>query len=428
MSMLVCSVLFILLLAAGIPIAFAVGLASLSYLVIFLPRLPLDVLPQQMFAGADSFTLTAIPFFILIGELMNAGGISERLVRFARALVGRFRGGLGIVELFASMIFASFSGSSVANAAGTGAITIPAMINSGYPRGHAAAIETASSGLGAVIPPSIPMIVYGSIAGVSVGGLFVGGYVPGALLALGLMIVILVNARRHNYPTDARSGLGEIWQTARDALPALLAPVIIMGGILGGVMTPTEAGAVGAFYSAIVALFWYREISWRDFPRILTNTAAVTGVVMLIMTIAALFSWIMAFERIPTMAAEMLLGSVSSPWMLMVAIVLFLLVIGMFIDTVSALIVLTPVLLPIALAAGIDPLFFGIIVCIALSMGACTPPVGVVIFVTASIAKTTVEDVSRALVPYLAVLCGGTMVLALLPEVVLWLPRLLGYR
>ncbi|MDB5474280.1 MAG: TRAP-type C4-dicarboxylate transport system, large permease component [Devosia sp.] len=427
MSLLLLLGMFCLFLAIGIPVAFALGLASLGYVLVFLPHLSLEVLPQQMFAGADSFTLTAIPFFILIGELMNSGGISSRLVAFARAVVGRFRGGLGIVELFASMIFASFSGSSVANAAGTGSITIPAMINSGYPRGHAAAIESASSGLGAVIPPSIPMIVYGSIAGVSVGGLFVGGYVPGVLLALGLVVVVLINARRHNYPADQKGTRSEILATAKDAIPAILAPVLIMAGILGGVMTPTEAGAVGAIYSGAVALFWYREISWTDLPRILTNTASVTGVVMLIMTIAALFSWIMAFERIPTLAAEFVLGGVTSPQMLMIGIFFFLLVVGMFIDTVSALIILTPVLLPVALAAGIDPLFFGIIVSVTLSLGACTPPVGVVLFVTASIAKTSVEDVSRSLLPYLAVLFGGMLLLALLPDVVLWLPRLAGY-
>ena len=207
----------------------------------------------------------------------------------------------------------------------------------------------------------------------------------------------------------------------------MLAPVIIMAGILGGVMTPTEAGAVGALYSSLVAMFWYRELSWRDLPRVLINTATTTGVVMLIMTIAALFSWIMAYERVPTVAAEFFLSNVSSQWALMLGIVAFLVVVGMFIDTISALIILTPVLLPIALAADVDPLFFGIIVSITLSLGAITPPVGVVIFVTATIAKTTVEDVSRSLLPYLAVLCGATVLLALTPDVVLWLPRLFGF-
>lgn len=427
MSILLFVGVFFFLLVIGVPIAFSIGLASLAYVVILLPHLSLDVLPQQMFAGADSFALTAIPFFILIGELMNAGGISRRLVDFARTVVGRLQGGLGIVSLLASMIFASFSGSSVANAASTGSVTIPAMLRGGYPKAHAASIESASSGLGAVLPPSIPMIVYGSIGGVSVGGLFVGGYVPAILLAFGLAVVIVWYSKRHNLPLEEASTPRQMFAAAIDALPALLTPVIIMGGILGGVMTPTESGAVGAAYAAVVALFWYREMSVRDLPRILLNTASMTGVVMLIMTIAAMFSWIMAFERLPSQAAELLLSGISSQWTLMLGIVVFLIIVGMFIDTISALIILTPVILPIALAASIDPLFFGVIVCLALSLGAVTPPVGVVLFVTSAIARTNVEGVSKAMLPFLAVLCGGTFLLALTPDLVLWLPRLLGY-
>jgi len=416
-----------LFLAGRVQIAFALGLASLCYLLLFLPHLSLDVVPQQMFAAADSFALTAIPFFVLVGEAMNAGGISRRLVDFARVLVGRFPGGMGVVALFSSVVFASFSGSAVANAAGTGGITIPGMIRSGYPRGTAAAVESSSSSLGAIIPPSIPMIVYGSIAGVSVGGLFVAGYAPGLLLGLGLAAVIGWTALRRGFPLDEPAPLREIGRSAREAVPALMAPVIIMGGILGGIMTPTEAGAVGALYSLLIAMFLYREIGVSDLPRILLNTAAVTGVVMLVMTAAAVFSWILAFERVPARAAEFFLSGVSSQQLLMIGVVLFLILVGCFIDTISALIILTPVLAPMAVAAAIDPLFFGVIVCVALTLGACTPPVGVVLFVTASIAKTTVEDVSRAMVPFLVVLFGGTLALALLPGVVLWLPRLVGY-
>lgn len=416
-----------LFLASGVQIAFALGLAALCYILLFLPHLSFDVIPQQMFAAADTFALTAIPFFVLVGEAMNAGGISRRLVNFARALVGRFPGGMGIVALFSSVIFASFSGSAVANAAGTGAITIPAMTRSGYPRGTAAAVESSSSSLGAIIPPSIPMIVYGSIAGVSVGGLFVAGYVPGLLLGLGLAAVIAWTAHRRGFALDEPAPLPEIWRSAREAVPALMAPVIIMGGILGGIMTPTEAGAVGALYALLIAMFLYREIRFSDLPGIFLNTAVVTGVVMLVMTVAAVFSWILAFEQVPTRAAEFFLSGVSSQQLLMIGVVLFLIVVGCFIDTISALIILTPVLAPMAAAAAIDPLFFGVIVSVALTLGACTPPVGVVLFVTASIAKTTVEDVSRAMVPFLVVLFGGTMALALLPDVVLWLPRLVGY-
>ncbi|HEX7127427.1 MAG TPA: TRAP transporter large permease [Thermodesulfobacteriota bacterium] len=427
MSLLVLLLVFGVFLAARAQIAFALGLASLAYLFLFMPTVSPETIPQQMYAGADSFALTAIPFFVLVGELMNTGGISRRLVAFSHTLVGHLAGGMGVVELLASMIFASFSGSAVANAAGTGAITIPAMKRSGYPSGMAAAIESSSSSLGAIIPPSIPMVVYGSIAGVSVGALFVGGYVPGAVMGLGLAVVIGIVARRRGLPVGRRATAREVLAAARDAGPALMTPVLIMGGILGGVMTPTEAGAVGAVYAFLVARFVHREIGLRDLPRVLLATACTTGVVMLVMTIATLFGWILAFEQVPTRMAEALLGGIRSPAVLTVGVVLFLLAVGTFIETIPGLIILTPVLAPMAQAAGIDPVFFGVIVCIALTLGVVTPPVGVVLFVTASIAKATVEETSRAIVPFLAVLIGGTLAFALVPQAVTWLPRLLGY-
>lgn len=420
--------IFAVLLAGRVQIAFALGLASLAYMFFFIPNVSLTTIPQQMYAGADSFSLTAIPLFVLVGELMGAGGISQRLVTFARTLVGHTRGGMGIVALFASMIFASFSGSAIANAAGTGGITIPAMKRSGYPRDLAAAVESASSSLGAILPPSIPMIVYGSIAGVSIGGLFVAGYVPAIIFALGLVLALRASAVRRGVPTDPKASFREILAGARSALPALLTPIIIMGGILGGVMTPTESGAVGALYAFLVAYFFYRELRLRDLPQVLGNTAVTTGMVMLVMTIAADFSWIMAFERIPAMLAESLMSNLQQPWVLMLALVALLLIVGTFIDTISALIILTPVITPVAMQAGIDPLFLGVIVTSALTFGVCTPPVGVVLFVTAGIAETTVEATAKAILPFILILIGGTFLLALMPQVVLWLPHLFGFR
>lgn len=417
-----------ILLAGRVQIAFALGLAALFYLVLFLPHVPLRSIPQQMYAGADSFSLTAIPFFVLVGEIMNAGGISRRLVAFARTVVGHFTGGMGMVALFSSMVFASFSGSAIANAAGTGAVTIPSMIRSGYPRSLAAAIESASSSLGAVIPPSIPVIVYGTIAGVSIGGLFVAGYIPGILLGLAVALCVRASAKRHQVSKDERASLRKVLSTAVSAGPALLTPVVIMGGILGGVFTPTESGAIGAVYALVVALFVYRELNLRQLPDILLNTAVTTGVVMFVMSTASVFGWILAFESIPTMVAEGVLGHISSPAVLMTAIVLLLIVIGTFMDTISALIILTPVLVPLATAASIDPMLLGLIVVIALTIGVCTPPVGVVLFVTASIARTSIEATSWAILPFVAVMVLITLLLALIPaELVLWLPRLAGF-
>jgi tripartite ATP-independent transporter DctM subunit len=421
-------VLFLcLFLALRIEIAFALGLGTLVYLVLFLPTVSLTTIPQQMYAGADSFSLTAIPFFVLVGELMTAGGISRRLVHFSHTLVGHLKGGMGIVELVASLIFASFSGSAVANAAGTGSITIPAMIQSGYPRGLAAAVESSSSSLGAILPPSIPLIVYASIAGVSVSGLFLGSYLPGLLLSLGLALVIRWQAVRCRLPLTKQAARAEIVAGFRDAAPALLTPVFIMVSIFGGIMTPTEAGAAGAVYAFLIAYFFYREIKLSDLPNLLLSTALTTGVVMLVMTAAAVFSWILAFEAVPADAAEFLLGAIREPWVLMIAMVAFLLVLGIFIEPIPGLIILTPVIVPIGKAAGIDPLHLGVVVTIALTLGILTPPIGVILYVTSMLAKTTVEDTSRALIPFLVVLIGGTLLIAVVPGLVLWLPRLFGF-
>jgi C4-dicarboxylate transporter DctM subunit len=334
---------------------------------------------------------------------------------------------MGIVELVASLIFAGFSGSAVANAAGTGSITIPAMIQSGYPRGLAAAIESSSSSLGAILPPSIPLIVYASIAGVSVSGLFLGSYVPGAILSLGLAILIRWEAIRHRVPMHPRASRAEKLAAAKDAAPALLTPLLIMVGIFGGVMTPTEAGAAGAVYAFLISYFLYREITLSDLPRLLLNTAITTGVVMLVMTAAAVFSWILAFEGIPADAAELFLSTVRDPSLLMISIVALLLVMGIFIEPIPGLIILTPVIVPIGAAAGLDPLHLGVVVTIALTLGILTPPVGVILYVTSMLANTTVEATSRALIPFLVVLIGGTLLIAVVPGLVLWLPRLFGY-
>lgn len=427
MAAMILMITLIILLVVGVPIAFALGISSLTYLLLFLPQIQISIIAQHMYSGINSFTLTAIPFFILVGVVMNTGGISRRLVYFARTLVGHLTGGMGIVALLSSMIFASISGSAVANAAGTGAITIPAMIKSGYPKGLAAAVESASSSLGAIIPPSIPFIVYGSLTSVSIGALFVGGYVPGILFAIGLSITLWIIAGRRNLAVEARSSLKEIINAGIAAFPALLTPIIIMGGILGGIMTPTEAGAIGVVYAFLVSFLVYHEIRIKDIPCILIKTSIITGMVMLVISISSLFGWIMALERIPAIVAEHLTRLLVEPWQFMLGIVALLIVVGTFIDTLSALIILGPVLIPAAAEVGIDPLHFGLIMCLALTFGCLTPPVGVVLFVTSSIADTTVEDTALSVLSFALVLIGGTFIFSLLPEVLLWLPRILGF-
>ena len=417
---------FLLFLAIGVPIAFSLGLSALTYIVVFLPNVSLSTLAQQMLGGVNKFSYTAIPFFILVGAIMEAGGISRRLVEFIRALVGHKHGGIGLIALLSSVVFASLSGSSIANVAATGCMTIPLMKKNGYGKGLAGAIEAASSSLGAVIPPSLPFVVYGGLTSISIGQLFIGGYVPGLLMALVIGILLVLKARRIGVPCIERMPRGEVFRLFIRALPSLLTPLIIIGGILMGIMTPTEAGAVGCVYALIVS-FCYREMKLSDIPKVLKQTASTTGFVMLVMSAAALFGWVMAFENIPTRVAGALIGVLKTPAVFMVGIVLLMIVVGTFIDTLSAIIILGPVLLTASGMMGIDPLHFGLILCMALSFGVLTPPVGTCLFVAAGIAETSVEDVAKNALPFTIALFAITLGLALVPDVVLWLPRLCGY-
>lgn len=419
---------FVILMALRMPIAFALGLSSLGYIYWFMPpNIPLMVISQLMSSKPSSFPLLAIPFFILVGELMNASGISQRLVDLAKAGVGHLTGGMGMVSLVASAMMSSFSGSSVANSVGTGAITIPAMKKQGYPRQTAAAIESASSSLGTIIPPSISMVVYGSLTGVSIGGLFIAGYLPAVLIVLAFAFTIRWMAKRYGVPVTERQSTRLVLKTLWRALGALAVPVIIIGGILLGVMTPTEAGAVGALYTFIVAVFFFRSLKPKDIWIVFQRTAITTGVILSIIATAAVLGYILTYERIPTKAANALLENISAEWAIMLILVVILIIVGTFMETNAAIAIIAPVILGITASSQLDPLFVGLIVVLALAIGVATPPVGVCLFVTAKIARTTIEKVSVAVVPLLIVFVVICFALALLPDVVLWLPRLLGF-
>lgn len=419
---------FVVFLALRVPIAFALGLSSLGYIYWYMPAsVPMTVVPQIMSSKPSSFPLMAIPFFILVGELMNASGISQRLVDLAKAAVGHLRGGMGMVSIVSSAAMSSFSGSSVANAVGTGSITIPAMKKQGYPAPTAAAVETASSSLGTVIPPSISMVVYGSLTGVSIGGLFIAGYVPGLLSVLALGLVVRWVAGRHGVPVTPRQPVRVVGKALLEALSALVVPVIIIGGILLGIMTPTEAGAVGAGYTFLVAVIFYRSLSVRDVYHVLRRTAVTTGVILTVIATASVLGYIMTYERIPSTAADALLVNLSSEWVIMLVLVGLLLLFGSFMETNAAIAIIAPIIVGITVGSELDPMFVGVIVVLALSVGVATPPVGVCLFVTAKLAGTTIERTSVAVLPFVGVLILVTFVLALLPDVVLFLPRLLGY-
>lgn len=419
---------FVVLMLLRVPIAFAMGLASIGYMHWFMPSgTSLMTVPQLMTSAPASFALMAIPFFVLVGELMNVSGISDRLVNLAKATVGHFRGGMGMVAIVASAGMSSFSGSSVANSVGTGSITIPAMKKQGYPAATAAAVESSASSLGTVIPPSISMVVYGSLTGVSVGGLFIAGIVPGILSLVGLALVLRWVAHRHGIPVSERQPFREMLKAGIAALSALAIPVIIIGGILMGWMTATEAGAVGATYTLVVAVFFFRSLTLKGLYHALRRTAITTGVILSVIATAAVLGYILTYERIPSKVASALLGSLDSQWSIMIVLSLLLFVIGSFMETNAAIAIIAPVILGITSASDLDPIFVGLIVVMALALGVATPPVGVCLFVTAKIAKTTIEKTSIAVLPFVAVLALITLVLALLPQVVLFLPRLFGY-
>ena len=418
---------FFLFLLIGVPIAFSLGLSSLTYIFFFLPRVPLSTVAQQVFGGISSFSNTAIPFFILVGAIMESGGISKRLVTFIKNAVGHKKGGIGMIALFSSCIFASLSGSAIANVAATGCMTIPLMKKNKYPAGLAGAIEASSSSLGAVIPPSIPFVVYGGLTSISIGHLFIGGYVPGFILAFALFVMLYFQAKRLDVPVCEKVPAKEVWKSFLGAVPALLTPIIIMGGILLGIMTPTEAGAVGCVYALIISFFVYREMQLSDIPKVLLETARTTGFVMLVMAIASLFGWVMAFENIPMKIASGLVSVLKTRTMFMIGIIVLFIIVGTFIDTLSAIIILGPVLIPAATMMGIDPLHFGLIMCMGLTFGVLTPPVGTCLFVAAGIAKTTVEDVAKHALPFTIVIFVLVFVFAMVPNLLLWLPRLLGY-
>lgn len=416
---------FAVLLAIGVPIAYALGVVSLGYFVLFYGvDDSILTIPQTMYKSTASFSLAAIPFFVFIGELMAASGIADRMVNFARALVGHLRGGLAMVALLSSLMVAAFSGSSVANAVGTGSVTIPAMIKAGYPRPFAAAVEATSSSMGTVVPPSVAMIVYGSITGVSIKALFMAGYVPAVIYSIGILIVITAVARRRRFGKDERQGVKQQVVAFRGALGALLIPVIVMGGILAGLMTATEAGAVAGLYTLFMAAVVYRSITWRTFADVLVATARTTGIVLLVVATAAILGWVLSMERVPSQVATAALGTFESKTAILVMLVLFLLVIGTFMETLSALAITAPVIVGIGVGAGIDPLLLGVLTVLSLSIGMITPPVGVVLFVTTKIAGTKIERASLALLPFLGVLVAGTLLLALVPQIALWLPSL----
>ena len=409
----------------GVPIAISMGLTAVLTFVFLGEGFVLTMVAQRMYSSTTAFTLLAIPFFILAGNLMNTGGITRRVFRFALALVGHLRGGLGHVNVVASMIFSGMSGAAVADAAGLGLVEMEAMSKSGYDRRFSAAITAASSTIGPVVPPSIAFVIYGSITGVSVGKLFLAGCTPGVLMGIALMVAVYFVSRRRNYPKETMASLKELVSSAKEALLALGTPVIIIGGILGGIFTPTEAAVVASVYALFLGLVVYKELAVRDLPGILWDTLVHTLRVMFIISAAGFFGWLLIHQRIPEQVITGLTALTANRWSLLMIIIFVLLVLGCFLEGIAVLVITIPVFMPLIALYGIDPVQFGVIMILCSMLGLLTPPVGMSLYAVSSISGVSIGPLTREMWPYLLGIFLVLLIMTFFSGFSLWLPNLL---
>jgi C4-dicarboxylate transporter DctM subunit len=415
----------LLLFAIGLPVAVSMGLAAAGALML-MPRVSFEIIVQRMFYGLDNFIILSVPLFLLLGELMESAKITDRLVGFAQVLVGRFRGGLGHVSIVTNMIMAGISGSGSADAAATGVVLVPAMAKTGYPVAYSAALVGAAATIGPIIPPSIIMVIYASIANVSVGRMFLGGIVPGVLMGIALMALTVMHARRGNLPKGEAADLCMIAAATRHASLVLLAPLIVIVGIVGGVFTATESAAIACVYALVLGLFIYRTVPLRSLPSIFQRTVLTTGRVMFIFAAASIFSWILARGGVPDDMAKLpFLGDVAHPWLMLLALNILLFVLGCLMDSLAILLIITPMILPLAVRAGIDPVHLGVMMSVNISIGLITPPVGSIMFVLCGITRCTIAQFSRAVGPFIVALVVPLLLITYFPQLVLFVPDLL---
>ncbi|TMG86104.1 MAG: TRAP transporter large permease [Betaproteobacteria bacterium] len=407
----------------GPPIWLTMALAATAF--VFLQHIDPIIIVQQEVSAANSFTFVAAPLFILMGHVMNNAGVTQRIFGFATTIVGWLRGGLCHANVIASMIFAGMSGSAVAEAGGLGVVEIRAMRDAKYPIGMAAGLTAAAATIGPIIPPSLPMVVYGAAAEVSVGKLFIAGVIPGVLMGLALMVLCSVMARRLDLPKGDFPTPAELWRKFREAFWALMTPVVLLGGMLSGVFTPTEAAAVATLYALILGLFVYRSFSLARLPRLILDTVETTGVVMTLVMVAKLLGWCLAISRIPQITGQALTAWSANPLVYLLIVNMLLLFVGCFMEGIAAMLILIPILVPVAMKLGIDPIHFGLVFVLNLMIGTVTPPVGVVLYVVSNIARISFERMSRAIVPFLIPLLVVLAAITLWPPLTTWLPSIL---
>ena len=425
MELAILLIVVFVLLVIGSPVTVALGVGSLIF--ILMEGTPSVVVLHRMVSGVDSFPLIAVPFFILAGHLMNSAGITTRIFGFAKALVGWMHGGLGHVNIGASIIFAGMSGAAVADAGGLGTIEIKAMRDAGYDDDFSVGITAASSTIGPIIPPSLPLVIYGVMASASIGELFAAGFIPGLLMGLALMIMVTLYARKRKYPRDTRFSLNRLWVSFKQAFLPLQTPTIIIGGILSGIFTPTESAIAAVVYALILGLFVYRSLTWRHILRVSMDTIETSAAILMIVASATIFAWILIDQQVAVILGDALLGFSQNKTVILIIIMMVVLLIGCFMETIAAITILVPVLLPIAEKVGIDPVHLGIIVILNLMLGLLTPPVGMVLYVLSKVSGVKFEQCVIATAPFIVPLLVVLAMITFFPDIAMWLPNI-AYR
>lgn len=412
------------LIALGMPISFALGMTGLSFFAE--NGISLQTFAQRFAVGLDNFGLMAAPFFILAGVIMNRSGITSKIFDFANSIVGPLPGGLGHVNVFASTIFAGMSGTAIADAAGLGPIEIKAMTDHGYDLEFSTSVTAASSVIGPIIPPSTVMIMYGITAQVSISKLFMGGVIPGLIIALAEMALVAVYSIRRHYPRSDKFSWRQLWRTFKDAIWAMITPIIIIGGILGGICTPTESGAIASVYALLCGVCIYKTISWKDIPSILWETALTSGVILVIVSTASIFGWCLTYARVPQAVAAAISTLTSNKTVMMLIITIIYLFLGMIMETTAIILTTVPIMIPVVNLLGIDPVYLGVMIAIIMSVGTITPPVGTVLFILSKVTGLSIEKLTKEMVPWYLLLFGVLLLLILFPDLVMCIPKLVS--